>query len=142
MKYFTAIVIALLAGCYGTGPTEDGAFDVTATVYDGGNVVSDFTARAFPGAPFTVSRHSDAPEPVTVGLVLVVNPGESPDTVRITGSIRVNDQFAEPEMTLILGTAADGPLPECSGPRAGRPWWEREAISNAPAPSSPQFTIS
>ncbi len=104
MKYLTAIMIALLAGCYEAGPD---AFEVTATVYDRGVAISNLTTKASSSSPFVVTQHSDAPEPVTVGLIMVVNPGESPNTVRIVGSISVNDQTVEPEMVLTLGTATD-----------------------------------
>ena len=48
-------------------------------------------------------------------MALEVNHGESPDTARVAGSIQVNDRVAEPEMTLILGTATDIQLDGADG---------------------------
>ena len=107
MKYFTAIVMAFLAGCYAKVPTRDDAFEITATVYVDGIVVSNLKLGVLPGAAFSVSRHVGGPEPVTVGMAMVIDHGESRDTVRVARSIDVNDRVAEPDMNLILGSATD-----------------------------------
>ena len=88
-------------------PTEDDVLEVTATVYEGGTVVSEVYLEVLPGTAFAVERSYGAPEPLRVSLALEINPAESPDAVRVAGSIQVNDRVAEPDMNLILDTATD-----------------------------------
>ena len=107
MKYFTAVALVLFAGCHSTVPVGDEAFDVTVTVYERGTVVSDLYLEVLPGVAFTAERYYGAPEPLSVSLAMEINHGESPGTVRVAGSILVNDRIGEPDMNMILGTATD-----------------------------------
>ena len=107
MKYFPALAMVYLAGCYSTVPTGVETLEVTVTVYERGTVISDLSLGALPGDAIAAERYYGPPDEMLVRLALEIDRGETPDTVRVVGSIHVDERVAEPDMTLILGSATD-----------------------------------